>query len=128
MLRQLGVTNDSKAFTQWLHPHLFGAQWLRQLLRIVAAITPAEPDGFPAGRLVTSSLVRFRIGKGLGKERVIAETLLPLARQLTDHDRQGLRGQIGFSFGVEHEEAALVDEQLQALGARHRIPADALVP
>ena len=82
------------------------------------AVTGAEADGFPVAGLVTRARISLRIGEALGQERTVAEVFAPVLGQRAQGGAHALRGEIGrLAFGREHEEAAVLHDELQALDA-----------
>ena len=77
-----------------------------------------------AGGLVTSAGVALRIGEGLGQERRVTVLGEPWPGQRGGGGGEDLRGEIGPAGRVGDEEAGLVDDEFEALGASQRVPAD----
>lgn len=69
-----------------------------------------------------SSSTALRIGEGLGRPRIVAETFLPLNGQVTQAGRQTRGGEVGFPSSLGNQDAGLVDDELRKFAAHLSIP------
>src|SRR4051794_20101708 len=77
----------------------------------------------PIAGLVAGARVSLWIGKTLSQQRAIAKTLIPLLWQHPQRSAQGLGRQIRrIPFGVEHQKAPILHDQLQSLQPLSRAP------
>jgi hypothetical protein len=90
----------------------------------VALEADGLPDGNPTGRLVAGAGVSFGVGEGFGQERGVAVLGEPLIREGLRRCGEGLGGEVGAAGAVGDEEAGVIDDEYEALGAGERVPAD----
>ena len=105
-------------------PEPFGPVMKGEAVAALAREAGGGADGFPAGGLVTSAGVALRIGEGLGQERRVTVLGEPWPGQRGGGGGEDWGGEIEPADGVRDEEAGLVDEEIETLGAGERIPAD----
>lgn len=101
-----------KVFAQGVKPDVFGRD---EYLVAGGFLTPAccTPDVDPVGGLVASAFVALVLHEGLQQHGLEAIAVLPVTWQAAGSQREDLGGQ---AFGLDprqHQEARIVDHQLQ---------------
>jgi len=111
-------------FLQGTDPKLFGA--LEVLIEVGAVTLEAfgEAQRGPVGDFVEGALVDGWIMEAFGEKRTVTVLLFPLVLKSAQGQTETLAGEVGTAGPLWNKKAAELDNELEAVGAGHGIPAN----
>jgi hypothetical protein len=114
-------------FLQGANPELFGTCEVLIEVGAVAAEAFGQAERGPVGDFVEGALMDGGVVETLGKQGAEIVDALPLGGQFAQREAEALAGEIRAAVRVDDGESAQLDDELEAVGAGYRVPADPFV-